>query len=139
MIVVAAWFLIVNISLYRKLRRDRRRYGYDCRVPVYVAPGLPSPCLVGLFRPAVYLTEYAAEDASQAHQIITHELTHLRHLDMIWALLRCVCLAVWWFDPLVWAAASLIRPERSPGRREFPQMKARVSRIRISSRRCCFV
>ena len=109
MIVVAAWFLIVNMSLYRKLRRDRRRYDYDCRVPVYVAPGLPSPCLVGLFRPAVYLTEHAAEDASQAHQIITHELTHLRHLDMIWALLRCVCLAVWWFDPLVWVAASLIR------------------------------
>lgn len=109
MIVVAAWFLIVNMSLYRKLRRDRRRYDYDCRVPVYVVSGLPSPCLVGLFRPAVYLTEHAAEDASQAHQIITHELTHLRHLDMIWALLRCVCLAVWWFDPLVWVAASLIR------------------------------
>ena len=109
MAVVSAWFIIVNVRLQRKLRRDRRRYDYDCRIPIYVAADIPSPCLVGLFSPAVYLTEHASEDPAQAHQIITHELTHLRHLDLIWALLRCVCLTVWWFDPLVWAAASLIR------------------------------
>lgn len=109
MAVVSAWFIIVNVRLQRKLRRDRRRYDYDCRIPIYVAADIPSPCLVGLFSPAVYLTEHASEDPAQAHQIITHELTHLKHRDMIWALLRCVCLAVWWFDPLVWAAASLSR------------------------------
>ena len=33
-----------------------------------------------------------------------HEWTHYKHLDMIWSLIRCICLAVWWFHPLVWIA-----------------------------------
>ena len=78
-------------------------------MPVYVAADIPSPCLFGLFNPAIYLTERAAEDAAQARQIIAHELTHFRHGDMIWALLRSVCLVVWWFDPFVWLAAALSR------------------------------
>ncbi len=32
--------------------------------------------------------------------------THARHLDPFWSLLRSVCLAVYWFDPLVWSAAA---------------------------------
>ena len=40
---------------------------------------------------------------------LAHELTHYRHLDHIWSLVRLVCLALWWFHPLVWAAAWLSR------------------------------
>ena len=37
--------------------------------------------------------------------VLTHELTHYAHKDHIWSVVRCVCLCVYWFDPLVWVAA----------------------------------
>ena len=41
--------------------------------------------------------------------ILAHEETHFRHGDHLWSYLRCACLAVHWFNPLVWWAAALSR------------------------------
>ena len=109
--VMTAWFLFVNVRLARRLKKNRTQYDYNSVMPVYVAEGIPSPCLFGLFKPSIYLTERAAEDDARARQIIAHELTHYRHGDMIWSLLRSVCLVVWWFNPLVWLAAALSRQD----------------------------
>lgn len=38
-----------------------------------------------------------------------HEQTHYRHGDNLWAVLRGVCLALHWYNPLVWWAAELSR------------------------------
>ena len=38
-----------------------------------------------------------------------HEKTHLRHGDHLWAFFRTACLVLWWFHPLVWAAAIVSR------------------------------
>lgn len=40
---------------------------------------------------------------------VEHELTHFRHGDHVWALLRCLCLVLHWYNPLVWLAAALSR------------------------------
>ena len=78
-------------------------------MPVYVTEAVDTPCLFGLVRPAVYLTPGAAGDDVTRQHSVAHELTHLRHGDHVWSLLRCVCLAVHWYDPLVWWAAVLSR------------------------------
>ena len=107
--VLAVWFLAANLRLALGLRRERRPYPGRHHPPVYVADSIPSPCLFGLIRPRIYLTERAAEDPIRAEQVIAHEQTHFRHGDTVWALLRGVCLVIWWFDPLVWLAAGLSR------------------------------
>lgn len=84
----------------------------ECRYPVYlVEEGLVSPCLFGLFRPAVYLTPAAMERGEGLRHVLAHEETHGRHWDPLWSLLRSVCLAVYWFDPLVWWAAAAARED----------------------------
>ena len=84
----------------------------ECRYPVYlVEEGLVSPCLFGLFRPAVYLTPAAMERGAGLRHVLAHEETHGRHWDPLWSLLRSVCLAVYWFDPLVWWAAAAARED----------------------------
>ena len=109
---MAVWFLVTNLRFWRKLRRTRTPYAVEgCRYPVYlVAEGLPSPCLFGLVRPAIYLTPAAASPERLGH-VLAHETAHVRHLDPLWSLLRCVCLAVYWFDPLVWAAAAVSKTD----------------------------
>lgn len=98
-----------NLRLYIRLRRSRRELTREGRVPVYVTEAVDTPCLFGLVRPAVYLTPEAAGDDVTRQHSVAHELTHLRHGDHVWSLLRCVCLAVHWYDPLVWWAAVLSR------------------------------
>lgn len=105
--VMACWLVISNLRFWWKLRKARIPYSIEnCRHRVYlVESGLPSPCLFGLFRPAIYLTPAAAATPESLRHVLAHETTHARHLDPLWSLLRGVCLAVYWFDPLVWIAA----------------------------------
>lgn len=75
---------------------------------VYRVSGLPSPCLVGRH---IYVgTETPGGEQSFAH-ILAHEYCHALHGDGFWAFLRCVLAALWWFNPLVWAAAFAARQD----------------------------
>ena len=105
---VAAALVISNLRFYLRLRRVRRAHPIPgLAVPVYVARGLPSPCLYGFPRPAVYLTPAAAGDPAVLGHVLAHELTHRRHGDHIWAVLRGAALALHWYNPLVWLSAAL--------------------------------
>ncbi len=103
--VMAVVLIIANVRFTIRLRRVRRPLeGTSAPVPVYTAMGLPSPCLVGLFCPAVYVTEEAAANPATLRHVLAHELTHYSHRDHLWSVLRGVALAVHWWNPLVWLA-----------------------------------
>ena len=107
------WLAVSNLRFWHMLRKKRIPMELpECRYPVYlVEEGLVSPCLFGLFRPAVYLTPAAMESGEGLRHVLAHEETHGRHGDPLWSLLRSVCLAVYWFDPLVWWAAPAARED----------------------------
>ena len=112
MLIVGAWFLFTNLRFARALRKARTPYSVEgCRYPVYLVSALPSPCLFGVLRPAIYLNNAAAASPELLRFVLAHEQTHARHLDPLWSLLRGVCLTVYWFDPLVWLAAVLSRED----------------------------
>ena len=110
---VLLWFFGCNLAFGRALQKDATLFAPaspGCPA-IYVSPAIASPCLFGFLRPAIYLTlESAADDALRRH-CIAHEQTHYRHGDHLWALLRGVCLALHWFDPLVWWSAHLVRTD----------------------------
>lgn len=102
--------LLSNLRFSARLRRVRRPLELSgSPIPVYAADGLPSPCLFGFFRPAVYVGPRTAQDPVMLRHIKAHELTHYRHLDHLWSVLRGVALAVHWWNPLVWLAVFLSR------------------------------
>ena len=101
-------FLWKNLRYARLLRSHRRKVVIpDVPIPVYVSDAVATPCLFGLLHPAVYLTEEVFGDPRVLRHVLSHEITHCRHRDPVWAALRCLCLAVHWFNPLVWLAAKL--------------------------------
>lgn len=108
---VGIWFALANITFYLRLSRSReRREVQDCPLPVYVSGAAASPCLFGFIRPAVYITPEAA-DSDNLEYVIRHEYTHFRRGDNWRSLARCACLALWWWNPLVWLAAILSRED----------------------------
>ena len=105
-------FLAANVRFARRLRCCRRPLAVEgAALPVYVAEERAVPCLFGLFRPAIYVTQAVAEDSVLLRHAVAHETTHFRHGDHVWALLRAVCLALHWWNPLVWWAAKLSRQD----------------------------
>lgn len=111
-VVVLGWLLAVNLRFRRQLRRTRQAVDVEgSPLPVYVTDAIVSPCLFGFFRPAVYLTPRAMESEDSLRHVLIHELCHYRHGDHIWSPVRSALLAIYWFDPLVWLAASLSRAD----------------------------
>lgn len=104
--VMALVFLGSNLRLARRLRRSRTPLDIaGVPLPVYRTNVVDTPCLFGLVRPAIYLTPAAADDPVAARHAVEHERTHFSHGDHVWAILRCACLALHWYNPLVWWAA----------------------------------
>lgn len=102
--------LLVNIRFGRRLRRLRKRSGHDVKgYTVWCCEGLRSPCVFGVFRPAIYVTPELAADEHALRNVLTHEYSHIRHKDHIWGYVRGLCVALHWFNPLVWVAAWLSR------------------------------
>ena len=107
--LTGTFLLVVNLKFDHNLKKERRTLMQYRGRWVFVMDGLATPCLFGLFRPAVYLTpEVAADDADREH-VLAHEYAHFRQGDHLWAALRGVCLALHWYNPLVWLAAALSR------------------------------
>ena len=105
-------FLTANLCFAARLRKSRRPLTVEgAALSVYVARERAVPCLFGLFRPAVYVTPEAEEDGTLLRHTVAHETTHFRQGDHVWALLRTVCLALHWWNPLVWWAAKLSRQD----------------------------
>lgn len=110
----AALLLLIVIAghgrFLLRLRRSRVPVpGADAALPVYTVSWLATPCLAGLFRPAIYLSEDL--DPDERRHVLAHEQTHWRHGDLLWSWLRLAALALHWYNPLVWCAAALSKQD----------------------------
>ncbi|MBD5520761.1 MAG: DUF4825 domain-containing protein [Lachnospiraceae bacterium] len=108
-VIAGVWMAAVNILFMRRLLANRTKYEKeDYKLPIYYVKELASPCLYGIpGKQAVYLPEEVIEDEERIRHILAHEYCHYKHRDVLWAGLRCILLAVYWFNPLVWLAAVL--------------------------------
>ena len=105
-LAVGGMFIGSNLLFRRRLVSSRHLFRRR-RLPVYVAEDLESPCLFGVFHPAVYITEEVVRNPVALRHTLAHEFCHYRHKDHIWSALRGICLVIHWYNPLVWWAAIL--------------------------------
>lgn len=95
----------IRFSLLLKSNRKEMPNNKDCSIQIYESTVVNGPCLFGLFHPAIYLPVGFKHSGISMEHIIAHEYMHYRHRDYLWAVFRAICLAVYWFNPLVWMAA----------------------------------
>lgn len=103
-------FAASNVAFRRKLKQGRMLLpAAPDALPVYLSASVETPCLFGLFQPCIYLTPAAVENPTTMRHAVEHEMTHFHHGDHIWSVMRCVCLILHWYNPLVWLAVVLSR------------------------------
>ena len=111
-VIVGVTFFVSNIIFARRLKNTRKRLQVpDVKLPVYVSDLVESPCLFGVFKPAIYVTEAVAKNDTLLRHSLFHERTHYTHGDLYWSLIRCICLSLHWYNPLVWKAAILSKQD----------------------------
>lgn len=97
------FFVGYNLSFWLYLKKNRIYFEkIEEKLSVYLVEGMPSACLFGK---AIYLSPEIAADETRKKHVLAHEYAHYRQKDMIWSLVRGICLACYWWHPLVWVAA----------------------------------
>jgi beta-lactamase regulating signal transducer with metallopeptidase domain len=108
--IVGLLLLFSNLSFAVRVKKSRRIVPIvEYALPIYATNSVDTPCLFGILHPAIYITPEVAEDETVLRHAIEHELTHFRHRDNLWGILRGICLALHWYNPLVWWAAFISR------------------------------
>lgn len=110
-ILMAGCLILSNQRLTARLKRERKYLFQKNGLAVYSTNEFTTPCLYGLWHPAIYLPAYLVERGNpqcvsreKLHQIIEHETVHYLHKDYFWTVCRMGLLAVYWYDPFVWVA-----------------------------------
>ena len=104
LIGLAAMLLYALVS-YLRLRR-RVSASIPLRENIYVCDEAPSPFILGIVRPRIYLP--STLDEAQRGSVLSHERAHLARRDHWWKPLGYALLAVYWFNPLLWLAYTLL-------------------------------
>ena len=110
---IASWVWAMGVALilayilfsYMAMRL-RLRDAVRVQRGVYASDKVRSGFLLGYFRSRVFLPSGLDEKA--AEMIIAHELTHKKRGDHWLKLFAFLCLAVHWYNPLVWVAYGLL-------------------------------
>ena len=110
---LAGWVWLIGLAamlLYALVSYLRLRRRVSASIPlwenIYVCDEVPSPFILGIVRPRIYLP--SALDEAQRGSVLSHERAHLARRDHWWKPLGYVLLAVYWFNPLLWLAYTLL-------------------------------
>jgi len=87
--------------------------GVRRRVRLRMGPAGAVPVTCGIIAPVIILPEDAEDwDDERRTLVLTHELAHVRRLDVLTHIMGQFAVAVFWFHPLAWVAAARMRLER---------------------------
>ncbi len=118
-------------ALLDRLAQIGECVGVSRPVELYVNSQVPSPLLIGFFRPCIVLptADLSADDFSYT---VRHELMHYKRKDMFYKWLVQLTVCLHWFNPLVWLMSreinracefscdeAVIRPLGEEGRRAY--------------------
>ena len=114
-VLVLSRFLVGTARVWRKTRAARPMHvqGIDADVRALDRGPGAMPMTWGVLRPVVLLPSEAAEwPAERLRAVLLHELAHVERRDCLTLAMAELAVALYWFHPLAWWAASRMRRER---------------------------
>ena len=110
---IAGWVWLIGLGTmllyalvsYLRLRR-RVRVSLPVQDHIYLCDAISSPFILGVVKPHIYLP--SGLDEVQRQNVLSHEQAHLARRDHWWKPLGFALLAVYWFNPVLWLAYTLL-------------------------------
>ena len=97
--------LLYALASYLRLRR-RVSVSLPIQDNIYLCDAISSPFILGVVKPHIYLP--SGLDEVQRQNVLSHERAHLARRDHWWKPLGFALLAVYWFNPVLWLAYTLL-------------------------------
>ena len=97
--------LLYVLASYLRLRR-RVSVSLPVQDHIYLCDAISSPFILGVVKPHIYLP--SGLDEVQRQNVLAHEQAHLARRDHWWKPLGFALLAVYWFNPVLWLAYTLL-------------------------------
>ena len=110
---LAGWVWLIGLGVmllyalvsYLRLRR-RVSVSLPIQDHIYLCDAISSPFILGVVKPHIYLP--SGLDEVQRQNVLAHEQAHLARRDHWWKPLGFALLAVYWFNPVLWLAYTLL-------------------------------
>ena len=110
---IAGWVWLIGLEamlLYALVSYLRLRRRVSVSLPIqdhiYLCDAISSPFILGVVKPRIYLP--SGLDEVQRQNVLAHEQAHLARRDHRWKSLGFALLAVYWFNPVLWLAYTLL-------------------------------
>ena len=110
---IAGWVWLIGLGamlLYALVSYLRLRRRVSVSLPVqdhiYLCDAISSPFILGVVKPHIYLPSDL--DEVQRQNVLAHEQAHLARRDHWWKPMGFALLAVYWFNPVLWLAYTLL-------------------------------
>ena len=110
---IAGWVWLIGLGamlLYALVSYLRLRQRVSVSLPIrdriYLCDAISSPFILGIVKPHIYLP--SGLDEVQRQNVLAHEQAHLARRDHWWKPLGFALLAVYWFNPVLWLAYTLL-------------------------------
>ena len=110
---IAGWVWLIGLGamlLYALVSYLRLRRRVSVSLPIqdhiYLCDAISSPFILGVVKPHIYLP--STLDEVQRQNVLSHERAHLTRRDHWWKPLGFALLAVYWFNPVLWLAYTLL-------------------------------
>ena len=110
---IAGWVWLIGLGamlLYALVSYLRLRRCVSVSLPIrdriYLCDAISSPFILGVVKPHIYLP--SGLDEVQRQNVLAHERAHLARRDHWWKPLGFALLAVYWFNPVLWLAYTLL-------------------------------
>ena len=110
---IAGWVWLIGLGamlLYALVSYLRLRWRVSVslcvRENIYLCDAISSPFILGVVKPHIYLP--SGLDEVQRQNVLAHEQAHLARRDHWWKPLGFALLAVYWFNPVLWLAYTLL-------------------------------
>ena len=110
---LAGWVWLIGLGamlLYALVSYLRLRRRVSVSLPIqdhiYLCDAISSPFILGVVKPHIYLP--SGLDEVQRQNVLAHEQAHLARRDHWWKPLGFTLLAVYWFNPVLWLAYTLL-------------------------------
>jgi len=127
-VVFVLLLLLINLTIARKILRSAvpagpslkrivlglvNQVGIRRRVRLSVSSSALAPFTYGIGKPAIILRDdESSRQPDSIEAVLLHELAHIKRHDVLTQTLAQIACVFFWFNPLVWMAARLMRIER---------------------------
>jgi len=104
---IAISIFVVAICINYRQSKHIKQNSYWLKDNIFISPYCLSAASTGIGKNSkIYISEniYRNYPQGEIDMIIAHEQGHIAHFDFLWNLLRCIILALFWYNPfIIWA------------------------------------